>query len=77
MISSHGKIAVPALLFLLVTNGAMSAQSAKILKPGVKGVQVPFALLKPRATLKDGGLDARDERCCLGCRHKALLRAAY
>lgn len=55
MISSRAKIAVPALLFLLVTNGAMSAQSAKILKPGVKGVQVPFASLKPGATLRIGG----------------------
>jgi virginiamycin B lyase len=54
MISSRAKIAVPALLFLLATNGSMSAQPVKILKPGVKGVQVPFARLKPRATLKIG-----------------------
>lgn len=42
------------LLFLLATS-AIAAQTTKIVKPGVKGVQVPFASLKPSATLKIGG----------------------
>lgn len=37
-----------------MTNGMTSAQSAKILKPGVKSVQVPFSSLKPSATFKIG-----------------------
>jgi virginiamycin B lyase len=48
-------IALPTLLFLLATSGAIAAQSASAPKPGVKGVQVPFASLKPSATLKIGG----------------------
>jgi virginiamycin B lyase len=48
-------IALPTLLFLLATSGAIAAQSANAPKPGVKGVQVPFASLKPSATLKIGG----------------------
>jgi len=54
MISIRANLAVPILLFVLVTNGAIAAQSASILKPGVKDVQVPFASLKPSATLKIG-----------------------
>jgi hypothetical protein len=48
-------VALPTLLFLLATSGAIAAQSASAPKPGVKGVQVPFASLKPSATLKIGG----------------------
>ena len=48
-------VALPTLLFLLATSGAIAAQSANAMKPGVKGVQVPFASLKPSATLKIGG----------------------
>ena len=48
-------IALPNLLFLLATSGAIAAQSANAPQPGVKGVQVPFASLKPSATLKIGG----------------------
>jgi len=48
-------IALPTLLFLLATSGAIAAQSANAPKPGVEGVQVPFASLKPSATLKIGG----------------------
>ena len=33
-------IALPTLLFLLATSGAIAAQSANTPKPGVKGVQV-------------------------------------
>lgn len=54
MISIRANIAAPILLFMLVTNGTIAAQSAKIPKPGVKGVQAPFASLKPSATLKIG-----------------------
>jgi virginiamycin B lyase len=53
MISIRANLAVP-ILFVLVTNGAIAAQGASILKPGVKDVQVPFASLKPSATLKIG-----------------------
>ncbi len=53
--SIHLNIALPALLFLLATSGAVAAQSANAPKPGVKDVQVPFASLKPSATLKIGG----------------------
>jgi virginiamycin B lyase len=46
------------LLVLLAMSGAIAAQSAaagsKTAKPGVKGVQVPFASLKPTATFKIG-----------------------
>jgi virginiamycin B lyase len=52
MISIRANIALP-LLFLLATT-VVAAQTAKIVKPGVKGVQVPFASLKPSATLKIG-----------------------
>lgn len=48
-------VALPTLLFLLATSGAIVAQSANAPKPGVKGVQVPFASLKPSTTLKIGG----------------------
>jgi virginiamycin B lyase len=48
-------IALPTLLFLLATSGAIAAQSANAPKSGVKGFQVPFASLKPSATLKIGG----------------------
>jgi virginiamycin B lyase len=54
MISSCAKIAVPTLLFLLATSVAIAAQSANAMKPGVKDVQVPFASLKPSATIKIG-----------------------
>ena len=57
MISIRASIAVPTLLFFLATSVALPAQSAKIVKPGVKGVQVPFASLKPSATLKIGRAD--------------------
>ncbi len=53
MISIRANLAVPVLLVVFVTNGAMSAQSAN--KPGVKDVQVPFASLKSSVTLKIGG----------------------
>jgi virginiamycin B lyase len=48
-------VALPTLLFLLATSGAIAAQSANATKPGVKDVQVPFASLKPSATLKIRG----------------------
>jgi hypothetical protein len=48
-------IALPTLLFLLAMSGAIAAQSANAPKPRVKSVQVPFASLKPSATLKIGG----------------------
>jgi virginiamycin B lyase len=54
MISIRANIAAAILLCMLVTNGTIAAQSAKIPKPGVKGVQAPFASLKPSATLKIG-----------------------
>jgi virginiamycin B lyase len=54
MISIRANIAAPILLFMLVTNGTIAAQSAKIPKPGVKGVQAPFASLKSSTTLKIG-----------------------
>jgi virginiamycin B lyase len=47
--------ALPTLLFLLAMSGAIAAQSKNAPKPGVKSVQVPFASLKPSATLKIGG----------------------
>jgi virginiamycin B lyase len=53
MISIRANITVPMLLFLLATS-VIAAQTAKIVKPGVKGVQVPFASLKPSVTLKIG-----------------------
>jgi YVTN family beta-propeller protein len=44
---------------LIATCGTVSAQNAKVewnlRKPGVKEVQVPFASIKPTATLKVGG----------------------
>jgi virginiamycin B lyase len=47
------------LLLLITTCGTVSAQNAKVewnlRKPGVKEVQVPFASIKPTATLKVGG----------------------
>ena len=52
MISIRANIAVP-LLFLLATS-VSTAQTAKIVKPGVKGIQVPFASLKPSATVRIG-----------------------
>ena len=52
MISIRANIAVP-LLFLLATS-VLAAQTAKIVKPGVKGLQAPFASLKPSATLRIG-----------------------
>jgi virginiamycin B lyase len=55
MTSIRANIIVPTLLFLLATSIAIAAQAGKILKPGVKGVQVPFASLRPSATLKVGG----------------------
>jgi len=55
MIAIRCNIALPTVLFLLATSGAIAAQSANAPKPGVKGVQVPFASLKPTATLKIGG----------------------
>lgn len=54
MISIRAKIVAPVLLFMLVTTGTIAAQSSKIPKPGVKGVQAQFASLKPSATLKIG-----------------------
>jgi hypothetical protein len=48
-------VALPTLLFLLATSGAISAQSANASKPGVKNVQVPFASLMPNTTFKIGG----------------------
>jgi virginiamycin B lyase len=47
-------ITLATLLFSLATSGAIAAQSANAPKPGVKGVQVPFASLKPSATFKIG-----------------------
>jgi len=54
MTSTRCNIAVSIRLFLLAMSGVIGAQSANILKPGVKRVQVPFASLKPSATLKIG-----------------------
>ena len=54
MTSIRVKIVAPVLLFMLVTTGTIAAQSSKIPKPGVKGVQAQFASLKPSATLKIG-----------------------
>jgi len=54
MSAIHLNIALPT-LFLLATSGAIAAQSANAPKLGVKGVQVPFASLKPSTTLKIGG----------------------
>jgi hypothetical protein len=54
MTSIRCNIAVSIRLFLLLMSGAIGAQPVNILKPGVKGVQVPFASLKPSATLKIG-----------------------
>ena len=39
----------------MLATSAIAAQTTKIVKPGVKGVQVPFASLKSSATLKIGG----------------------
>lgn len=55
MISIRANFAAPILLFMLVTNGTIAAQSAKIPKPGVRSVQAPFASLKPSATIRIGG----------------------
>src|SRR5215467_15463237 len=56
MITTRWNIALLiALFFLLATNGSIVAQSANAPKPGVMGVQVPFASLKPSVTLKIGG----------------------
>jgi streptogramin lyase len=55
MMAVRWKIALRALLFLVATSSAIAAQSANAPKPGVMGVQVPFASLKPSATLKIGG----------------------
>jgi hypothetical protein len=51
---------VPKLiLLLLATSGTVSAQNSsverKLPKPGIKEVQVPFASIKPSATIKVGG----------------------
>jgi hypothetical protein len=74
-------IALPTLLFLLATSGAIAALSANATKPGVKGVQVPFASLKRSATLKIGGTAdwvlVTDDSVWVAGRHKALLRAAH
>ena len=48
------------LLLLIATCGTVSAQDASaewknLRKPGIKEVQVPFASIKPTATLKVGG----------------------
>ncbi len=51
----HLNIALPTLLLLLATSSAIAAQSANAPKPGVNGVQFPFASLKPSATLMIGG----------------------
>jgi virginiamycin B lyase len=52
-------LAVTTLLFMLLgASGTLVAQSApesNLSKPGVKGVQAPFASLKPSATIKVGG----------------------
>lgn len=53
MISIRANIAVP--LLLLLATSVITAQTAKIVKPGVKGIQVPFASLKPSATVRIGG----------------------
>lgn len=53
MITIRANIAVP-LLFLLATS-VIAAQTAKIVKPGVKGIQVSFASLKSSATIRIGG----------------------
>jgi virginiamycin B lyase len=56
MIAIRWNIALPTtLFFLLATSGSIAAQSASASKPGVKGVQAPFASLKPIVTLKVGG----------------------
>jgi len=54
MIAIRWNVAL-SLLFLLTTVGAISALSANAPKPGVKGVKVPFASLKPSAIFKIGG----------------------
>jgi virginiamycin B lyase len=54
MMQIRWKIALP-LSFLLFLSAAIAPQSAKAPKPGVNGVQVPFATLKSSATLKIGG----------------------
>ena len=53
MIPIRANIAAP-LLFLLATS-VIAAQTAKIVKPGVKGIQVSFASLKSSATIRIGG----------------------
>ena len=55
MFAIRGNIALPILLLLLATSSAIAAQSENAPKPGVKNIQVPFAALKPSATLKIGG----------------------
>lgn len=56
MTSTPRNTTVPKLLLLLGTTiCTIAAQSANSPKPGVEGVQVPFASLKPSATLKIGG----------------------
>lgn len=50
--SIRANVAV-SLLFLLAAS-VIAAQTAKNVKPGVKGVQVPLASLKPSATLRIG-----------------------
>jgi len=55
MRTTRWNIAPPTLLFLLATSGVIAAQSANAPKPGVTGVRLPFASLKPSATLKIGG----------------------
>jgi virginiamycin B lyase len=57
MIAIRPNITLPTtLFFLLATSGSIAAaRSANAPKPGVMGVQVPFASLKPSAVFRIGG----------------------
>jgi virginiamycin B lyase len=55
MFAIRRDIALPILLFLLARIGAVATQPANAPKPGVKGLQVPFAALKSSARLRIGG----------------------